>query len=597
MYNKFSTLIPSKESIEQGFKELIGLLSEAKSDLENNKGQNEQMIELMKPVQRALAEEISKAQKEMYNSMESIPWDRLVIAFFGETNAGKSTIIETLRILFESNHAKGSDGLIVGDGRHDFTKDYHEYSLSINGQPFTLIDVPGIEGDENEFKDIISDALRKAHCVFYVQGHNKKPDEATATKIKDYLGDWVNVYSIQNVRGAVTDYDEEEERNMLLNENVLKNGALIENRFKEILNRVYKGNIPLQALLAMCSKAAFSPQRQDLLKTQQKLLDFFGSKDAIYKFSEFQNIIDLIETKSTNFKLEIANSNRQKMYSLANGVIQSVNKLIKDNQEKADDFENSLRTFKRDISSHYNYAQNSIRTKVPTSLFTQFNQLQQSLYEIIDDDKSASEQKKVAVDSKVADFERNLSSNLSLIVNYEIESLKRKVEQSKRSLEAFPYTHVDITINSPQVDIDMEDLIIAIEELDIHFDDVTGFLAAVASGALVGAGVGAGAGAGIGAVIGAIGYGVKTLFGDHGKGRAKSLIAKTIATSSQKANSEVEKLINAIIEKLNNSETKLSKLVENEIDTFDKFNHDVEGLKISIYKYEQKVKYFEYEKL
>ena len=47
MYNKFSTLIPSKESIEQGFKELIGLLSEAKSDLENNKGQNEQMIELM----------------------------------------------------------------------------------------------------------------------------------------------------------------------------------------------------------------------------------------------------------------------------------------------------------------------------------------------------------------------------------------------------------------------------------------------------------------------------------------------------------------------------------------------------------------------
>ena len=457
--------------------------------------------------------------------------------------------------------------------------------------------MPGIEGDENEFKDIISDALRKAHCVFYVQGHNKKPDEATATKIKDYLGDWVNVYSIQNVRGAVTDYDEEEERNMLLNENVLKNGALIENRFKEILNRVYKGNIPLQALLAMCSKAAFSPQRQDLLKTQQKLLDFFGSKDAIYKFSEFQNIIDLIETKSTNFKLEIANSNRQKMYSLANGVIQSVNKLIKDNQEKADDFENSLRTFKRDISSHYNYAQNSIRTKVPTSLFTQFNQLQQSLYEIIDDDKSASEQKKVAVDSKVADFERNLSSNLSLIVNYEIESLKRKVEQSKRSLEAFPYTHVDITINSPQVDIDMEDLIIAIEELDIHFDDVTGFLAAVASGALVGAGVGAGAGAGIGAVIGAIGYGVKTLFGDHRKGRAKSLIAKTIATSSQKANSEVEKLINAIIEKLNNSETKLSKLVENEIDTFDKFNHDVEGLKISIYKYEQKVKYFEYEKL
>ena len=66
--------------------------------------------------------------------------------------------------------------MIVGDGRHDFTKTYDEYHLSISGHPFTLIDVPGIEGDEAGFKDVIKTALHKAHCVFYVQGHNKKPD-------------------------------------------------------------------------------------------------------------------------------------------------------------------------------------------------------------------------------------------------------------------------------------------------------------------------------------------------------------------------------------------------------------------------------------
>lgn len=54
--------------------------------------------------------------------------------------------------------------------------------MSIGGHQFTLIDVPGIEGNEEEFKDVIQVALHKAHCVFYVQGHNKKPDEATAKK-------------------------------------------------------------------------------------------------------------------------------------------------------------------------------------------------------------------------------------------------------------------------------------------------------------------------------------------------------------------------------------------------------------------------------
>ncbi len=586
----------SKESIEQGFKELIDLLSETLSELQNIRGKNEQMSELMKPVQKALEQEILKAQEEMKNSMEFIPWDRLVIAFFGETNAGKSTIIETLRILFESNRTKGNDGLIVGDGRHDFTKEYHSYSLSINENPFTLIDVPGIEGDEHEFKDIITDALRKAHCVFYVQGHNKKPDEATAKKIKDYLGDWVNVYSIQNVRGAVTDYDEEDERIMLLNENVLKNGALIEQCFSEILKDVYKGNIPLQALLAMCSKASFSPQRQDLLKTQQKLLKYFGSKEAIFKFSEFQNIINLIDTKSTNFKFEIAYSNRQKMYSLANGVIRTVNRLIKENQEKAERFENSLRTFNREVDAIFCKTQNSIRSKVPTSLSSLFNHLQQSLIEVINDNKTKNKQKKNDINKIVDKFKQDLANNLSSIIKDEINSLKRNIAHSKSSLEKFTFADVDISINSLEIDIDMEDLIIAVEELEINFDNVTGLIASVVGFAGIGT-FGGPIGITIGALSGAALYGIKTALGDHGKGSAISLIKDAIKSSKQKANSEVKKEIRKAIIILSESKEKLSKQVKDEIDMFEKFNNEVDNLKKSTYKYEQKVKNFEYGKL
>ena len=49
------------------------------------------------------------------------------------------------------------DGIIVGDGRHDFTKIYKEYEMNISGKPFVLIDVPGIEGNEDDYKDFFLD--------------------------------------------------------------------------------------------------------------------------------------------------------------------------------------------------------------------------------------------------------------------------------------------------------------------------------------------------------------------------------------------------------------------------------------------------------
>lgn len=189
----------TQKDIECKYNELLKTLTETSDQLDDVEGKNPETKDLQGGLIKALKKLIESVKSESQHSLNAIAWDRLVIAFFGETNAGKSTIIETFRIMFEKGRKRGEDGLIVGDGRQDFTKDYHEYDMSIDGKPFTLIDVPGIEGNESEFKDIIKDALGKAHCVFYVQGHNKKPDAATAEKIKKYLGDWVNVYSIQNI--------------------------------------------------------------------------------------------------------------------------------------------------------------------------------------------------------------------------------------------------------------------------------------------------------------------------------------------------------------------------------------------------------------
>ena len=258
----------TRQQLENAYGLLLNHLESYSERINQIKGINDDFVSIQCVFLDSINAKIEESKKQLKESIEDTVWDNLVIAFFGETNAGKSTIIETFRILFDDNRIK-EDGLIVGDGRQDFTKAYEEYKLSIDGYPFTLIDVPGIEGNEAEYKEGIKSALHKAHCVFYVQGHNKKPDAVTAEKIKQYLGDWVKVYSIYNVRGAVSNYDELDERKSLFSQSVVKNESLIEETLRSILGNVYEGNMTIQALLAMCAKAQFSERREDLRNNQK----------------------------------------------------------------------------------------------------------------------------------------------------------------------------------------------------------------------------------------------------------------------------------------------------------------------------------------
>lgn len=229
-----------KANIEQLYIQFRTQLEEYKTTIQKYKAANSQLSKVQADAVNSFSDNIEDINSQMHQAINGMVWDNLVIAFFGETNAGKSTTIETLRILFDKKKDRKKDGAIVGDGRQDFTKTYAEYQLNIYGQPFTLIDVPGIEGKEEDFKDDIKRALQQAHLVFYVQGHNKKPDAATAAKIKKYLNDWVNVYSIYNVRDSVDAYEDEADRKTLLTKNVNDASMQIEDTLQDILGDVYK---------------------------------------------------------------------------------------------------------------------------------------------------------------------------------------------------------------------------------------------------------------------------------------------------------------------------------------------------------------------
>ncbi len=163
----------------------------------NTNNENER---LKKSNQEAL-EVFQKLEFESLKELESLKnneeWENFTIAFYGETGAGKSTLIECLRLFFKERskmdqqerfkrlyanmkNYRGSeraeleklqDGAIIGDGRSDFTLETKSYTLKHNNQSFVLLDVPGIEGDEKKVKQQISDATRKAHAIFMLQKH------------------------------------------------------------------------------------------------------------------------------------------------------------------------------------------------------------------------------------------------------------------------------------------------------------------------------------------------------------------------------------------------------------------------------------------
>lgn len=540
----------SKNDIDNAYDKLINIISNAYSDILRLNGINSIFDIVQYNMCQVLKTKLQNTKTMLNKVKNETIWDNLVIAFFGETNAGKSTIIETFRILFDPNRKK-EDGLIVGDGQHDFTKTYSEYKLSINGKPFTLIDVPGIEGKEEDFRDVIKTALHKAHIVFYINGHNKKPDEGTAKKIKDYLGDWVKVYSVYNVRGSVSNYDEEEERDTLLTKGVKKTESLIMAEFKRILGDVYVTNLTIQAKLAMCARASFSKKRQDLINDRQKLLKYFSnSPDKILQFSQFQTVINIVENKSVNFKQEIIEANKQKLISLASRIADDISNTMLSQKFYIDRLKNNLDVAKREICNNMlDNVQHNISSTITNMIESSFGNLKSYAFSCIDKEDSNLAHKVEAYQQRCFD---KLRSDIAISVR---DNLKKIEQTSNRKLKELDGVNIKPLSLNTYIDFDADiDFTEAFEELDIDFSRVMNYVGKTAGTAAAGAAIGAfipGLGTIIGAAIGGIVGGiVHAVSGDGGKADARKSVSDAINKAKDKATIDVNKSLAPVFENL-----------------------------------------------
>lgn len=269
-----------------------------------------------------------------------------------------------------------------------------------------------------------------------MQGENKKPDVNTAEKIKNYLSNWVNVYSIFNVRNNAEYYDESEERETLETEAVRKNEQLIQDTFRNILGNIYKGNITLQALLAMCAYGRFPSTREKLRRSQKKLLGYFGSADAVLRFSRFDRVMQLVDQKSEHYMDEIVEANKQKLIAQYRKVYQGLVDMMAQQQRDIDRLKERLIRFDVDMNMSFEETIRAIRNRLAYEHTKVFDDFKREVCDVLDDDYNKEDSEKEIQQHAERLFEAYTTES-RIVVENEFSRLEEKIKERRRSLTTF----------------------------------------------------------------------------------------------------------------------------------------------------------------
>ncbi|GAA6860298.1 hypothetical protein CHC122_03550 [Helicobacter pylori] len=326
---------------------------------ENTDGADERLREFNQEALKVFKNLESESLKELESLKNNEEWEKFTIAFYGETGAGKSTLIECLRLFFKepgkmdqqerfkrlyanmknyrgSEHAeleKLQDGAIIGDGRSDFTLETKSYTLKHNNQNFVLLDVPGIEGDEKKVKQQISNATKKAHAIFYVTKTPAPPQkgeegkEGTIEKIQSQLDSQTEVYTLFNKPinspRALKDG--------LIDENEKESLKILNEKMRAILGKHYKGHQIVSAQAAFYGLSSVLLPESDFYKNKQKFLEVFKEEEWLLYKSRFQQLGEFItEALLKNSRAKIIESNCNKALK----VVEQLQKAIEITIEK-----------------------------------------------------------------------------------------------------------------------------------------------------------------------------------------------------------------------------------------------------------------------
>ena len=273
-----------------------------------------------------------------YAVLNADEWNVCRVVFFGETNAGKSTLIEALRLYYAARRqtAWGTWGATIGDGNTDFTKQAAHYDVRVDSCTLRLTDLPGIEGvlegKSPDFSKAIKDELSKANVVLYIVGNEKKPERETLKKLKSYLRQDARVYAVCNVHckgkknrdpaldGLYTD-------DLMKKMEAVRREAAVQaaEELRAVLGENYQGGYAMNAHLAFAGvaydetsgKTLIAPHLDALIQDQEIYArEFSASYESMRVSSRLDMIVELLQEWARDFPTACYEQQRRKLSRL-----------------------------------------------------------------------------------------------------------------------------------------------------------------------------------------------------------------------------------------------------------------------------------------
>lgn len=411
------------------------------------------------------------------------------------------------------------DGKIIGTGRADYTQGSTYYDLHIDDKCFELIDIPGIEGDESKYENIISESLDKAHAIVYVNGSGKKIEKETLNKIKKYMHDGTSVYAVFNVHckakkeripGIDRTYTEELTDAYKQQQKIVKQ---TEKELTSFLGDNYKGSISLNGLLSFSSLALSKEGRTTILNESDKTLrndqrkylrEYDCRKDDMLTDSHIQQLQTIIEQKIHTFEADIYNENIRKLRNRINEMVDKINEL---NDVEGKKIEGFIRTYNEFIDNCEEAKDSFIRTidhlayDVADSAF---DKARNDLYDMIEDnggklsDSDVERYFDLNKDTIVTKIEGDVNNRLKQVHKDYTEAIE---ENKKRLVKDLEREQLNFRVSLSSVNLSLEDALG--NALKYNMKDFGGHLFTTGSLALSGAGIGSLFAPGLGTIIGA----------------------------------------------------------------------------------------------
>lgn len=369
--------------------------------------------------------------------------------------------------------------------------------------------------------------MNKAHIVFYVNSDTKKVEPKTAEKIKKYLRNDTDVYSVINVhlppkakRVVEIDGTYQDELKAAYKKDEKNIKPQTEETLKNVLGKNFQFGILLNGLQAFSASAfdnglKFStiiPDTEDknLRATQKKFFsEYSDDVDAMCKDSNIKGITEIINKHTEKFQEFIVESNKKKLIARLNDSYEKISKLKNDSIKFGGKFIDAYGEIKQSVSkAESNFISYIERGYIENAVQEVMNGELLKMYDLIEknEGKLKEEDYKKFFESRKKDIEAAIHSNLEKGYENAVKDFKSAIEEAQNrfgkdiaNLAKFS------SINFPAIPPKNFDEIV--KEMNFTVKDFGGALLKIGSLALSGFTIGSffsGIGNIIGAAIGAV---------------------------------------------------------------------------------------------